>query len=185
MGPMEVAGLLTAFAGLAFFVYFFFGSFAYGAGYEPTSARVADRMIRLANPSATDLVIDLGAGTGELALRVARDRGSRVRAVEIDRLRAVILSLRQRWGNDRDRVTIVRGNLFDEDLTRANVVFAFLWPATMARLRPKLERELRPGARFVTHYHPIPGWVPYATSGPVYAYRAPECWASGATRGGT
>ncbi len=185
MDAAAIAALLAAFGGLAFIVYFFFGSFAHGAGYEPTSARVAEEMIRLANPSSADLVIDLGAGTGEIGLRVARERGSRVRAVEIDPLRAAILSARRRSESDRQRVTIVRGDLFDEDLAEADVVFAFLWPSTMARLRPKLERELRSGARFVTHYHPIPGWVPYATAGPVYAYRAPECWGPGLTRGGT
>ncbi len=175
MTPAAIAVLVTLFAGIAFLVYFFFGSFAFGAGYEPTSGRVADEMIRLADPRPSELVVDIGAGTGALALRVARRRGARVRAVEIDPVRALILSARRRTRSERERVRVTRGNLFQEDLRSADVVFAFLWPSAMARLRSKLERELRPGARIVSHCHPVPGWVPYAMSGSVYAYRLPDC----------
>ncbi|MEM0129335.1 MAG: hypothetical protein QXG65_04145 [Thermoplasmata archaeon] len=168
---------LAAVAGLAaagFALYFFFGSFWAGAGFEPTGPRTARAMLAIAGVGPDDTVVDLGAGCGALVLRAVRERGARAVAVEIEPIRRAILRGRRRRLPDPSRLTVVGGSLFDADLTGARVILTFLWPSAMARLRPKLEAEVAPGTWIVSHAHPIPGWVPVRTDGAILAYRWPE-----------
>ncbi len=178
--PALLWGLtLIALAAIAYFV---FASFAYGAGYQPTPRRSVETMLRLAEVGPRDVVYDLGAGTGAIVFRAARTYRARVVAVEVEPIRVAILRLRRWSGPFADRITIRWGNLFDLDLREASVVAAFLWPGAMARLRPKLEAELPPGARVVSHCHEIVGWTPevYDPETDVYLYRRPRLPVAGA-----
>jgi hypothetical protein len=58
------------------------------------------------------------------------------------------------------RVEIRHGDVFDADLSEASVVTVFLFPEINDRLAPKLRRELRPGARIVSHRFGLGDWLP-------------------------
>jgi hypothetical protein len=60
-------------------------------------------------------------------------------------------------------VTFRVGDLFQTDLTEATVVTLYLSPELNLRLRPKLLRELRPGARIVSHDFDMGDWAPVRT----------------------
>ncbi len=145
--------------GVLFAAYFFFASFVLGAGYQPTPPAVARRMVELAEVGRNDHVVDLGAGTGALVFLSAR-RGAEVTGVEAEPLRYLILRARRASSPFRAQIRLTRMNLFSYDLRGATVVLLFLWPGAMQRLQPKLERELVPGARVVSYWHPVPGWIP-------------------------
>jgi SAM-dependent methyltransferase len=157
-------------------MYFVFGSFAFGAGYQPTYARAVRRMLDLAEVGPKDRFYDLGAGTGAILFRAARERGAYAVGVEIEPLRVLTLRARRFFGGPRDRVEIRWSNLYETDLRDATVVALFLWPEAMRRLRTQLEAQLRPGTRVVSHWHEIPGWTPtvHDRSTRVYFYRWPE-----------
>jgi hypothetical protein len=57
-----------------------------------------------------------------------------------------------------DRVEIIHGNLFDISLTPADVVTMYLTTGANEKVRPKLENELKPNARVITHDFSIPSW---------------------------
>src|SRR3989338_5900462 len=57
-------------------------------------------------------------------------------------------------------IQIKLGNAFHTDLSSVDVVYMFLMPETYEKIRPKLEKELKPGARVITYVWPIPGWTP-------------------------
>jgi SAM-dependent methyltransferase len=175
VGPyVLLAVLLLAFALAA--AYFVFSSFVFGAGYQPTPRRSVETMLRFAEVGPRDTLYDLGAGTGAIVFRAARTYRARVVGVEVEPIRVLILVVRRRLGPFADRVTIRWGDFFHLDFRSATVVTAFLWPGAMARLRPKLEAELPPGARVVSHCHAVPGWVPeeYDPKTDVYLYRWPD-----------
>ncbi|HTT73740.1 MAG TPA: class I SAM-dependent methyltransferase [Thermoplasmata archaeon] len=173
MIPIVAYVAIGLFALSAAAIYFVFVSFAFGAGYEPTYRRAVEAMLRLAEVGPRDTVFDLGAGTGAIVFRAARVYRARAVGIEIEPVRVLWLRLRRAWGPLPDRVEIRWGNFFDVDLGSATVVATFLWGGAMARLRGKLERELRPGSRIVSHVHPIPGWTPVAHDAEtdVYLYR--------------
>lgn len=177
--------LLVVLAGVGFSLYFFLGSFWFGAGYEPTSRRTVSRMLEMAQVRASDVVVDLGAGTGAIVFAAAKERGARAIAVERDPLRCAILRGRRRCSKVQDRVVVVREDLFVTPLARASVVALFLWPSAMERLRPRLEAELAPGTRVISNCHPIVGWSPTEVDRrrEVFLYRVPA--RAGATAGGT
>jgi ribosomal protein L11 methylase PrmA len=167
--------LALVFVAIAAIAYFVFASFAYGAGYQPTPRRSVEKMLRLAEVGPKDIVYDLGAGTGAIVFRAARIYRARVVGVEVEPIRAAILRIRRATGPMADRITVHWGNFFELNFREATVVTAFLWSGAMVRLRPKLEAELPPGARVVSHCHEIVGWVPevYDPVTDVYFYRRP------------
>ncbi len=171
--PRFLFGLILV--GVAVLTYFVFASFVYGAGYQPSPRRSVEKMLRLAEVGPQDTLYDLGAGTGAIVFRAARIYRARVVGVEVEPLRVAVLRLRRSWGPFADRITIRWGNFFELDFREATVVTAFLWPGAMARLRPKLEAELPPGARVVSYCHPVVEWTPevYDPETDVYFYRRP------------
>ncbi len=178
--PYFIAGaVLFAFAGSV--AYFWMSSFLFGAGYQGAPRRSVDAMFRLSRLTEDDFLFELGAGIGAVTFPAARERAARVRAIEIEPLRYGVLRLRRALGPAADRIEIRRDNMFSTDLREATVVSAFLWPGAMARLKPKFERELRPGARIVSRCHRIPEWTPteYDPEADVYLYVLPGGSAAG------
>lgn len=183
MDPL-VLPLVIVLVVLGFCLYYFLGSFAYGAGFEPTPRGTVRSMLELAEVGPSDVLVDLGAGTGAVVFRAARERGARAVAIEREPLRFLILCVRRRFSAQRARILVLRQDLFEADLTDATVVALFLWPSTMARLRLHLEARLAVGARVVSHCHPIPGWAPDREDRVrgVFLYRVPP--GRGPTAGG-
>jgi hypothetical protein len=87
-------------------------------------------------------------------------------------------------------VSIIEGDLFQTDLKPATVITVYLLLSTNDRLRPILEKDLRPGTRVVAHDIRIPGWEPSVdqevTVGGgihyVYLYRIPDAFQKRAPR---
>ncbi len=181
--PYLVGVALAVVAGAL--AYFVFASFLFGAGYQPTPRAAALAMLRLAEVSPRDTVYDLGAGTGALIFRAARIYRAQTLGVEVEPLRYLILRARRGLSAEPERVQLKWGNLFDLTFGDATVVATFLWPGAMERLRPRFEAELRPGARVVSHCHPVPGWTAtvHDRATDVYLYRWPEAAGTNSTGG--
>jgi SAM-dependent methyltransferase len=128
--------------------------------FAPTPHGVADAMLQLAGVTSADVVYDLGSGDGRIPIIAAQKYGARGVGVEIDpRLVALSRGVASE-GGVADRVTFVEGDLFIADISPATVVTLYLSLGVNRRLEEKLKRELRPGARIVSHQFVIGRWVP-------------------------
>jgi SAM-dependent methyltransferase len=128
--------------------------------FAPTPQPVADAMLQLARVTPGDVVYDLGSGDGRIVILAAQKYGARGVGVELD-ARLVELSRQvAREGEVADRVRFIHGDLYEADLTGATVVMLWLSNSVNMRLEAKLKRELRPGARIVSHQFPIGTWQP-------------------------
>jgi len=127
--------------------------------WVPTPQPVVDRMLEMAKLSKKDLLIDLGAGDGRIAITAAKRYGARAIGIEYNP-DMVALAQREvvRHGVQR-RVKIVEGDIFKSDFTRASVVSAYLLPELNLRLRPIL-LAMAPGTRIVTHDYDMGDWPP-------------------------
>jgi SAM-dependent methyltransferase len=128
--------------------------------YRPTPPSVVDAMLRLAAVSKDDVVYDLGSGDGRIPIAAARDFGARAVGIEIDPYLVEQSTAAARRAGLGERVRFLQEDIFTADLTGASVVALYLSPEFNERLRPKLLNDLRPGARVVSHRHPMGDWRP-------------------------
>ena len=122
-----------------------------GAPWVPSRRPAVRKMLALAGLKPGEMIYDLGSGDGRVLIAAARRYRVRGVGVEIDPLRVAWSRMAIRWHGLQGQVRIVRGNLFDLDLSDADVVTCYLLQKTNDRLSEKLERELRPGARVVSN----------------------------------
>ena len=128
--------------------------------YVPSPQSVVTDMLKLADVSDKDFVIDLGSGDGRIVLTAAKVFGARGFGVEIqDKLVKLSNEAAQREGI-ADRVKFVTQDLFKTDISQATVLTMYLLPNTVNMLKDKLLTELRPGTRILSHDYPLAGWVP-------------------------
>jgi len=132
-----------------------------GAPYVPSPQSVVDAMLELAHVTSTDVGYDLGSGDGRIPITAALRYGARGVGIEIEkRLVDESITTARRAGVSH-LVTFVHGDLFEADITPATVIAIFLLPRMNQELVPKFRRDLRPGARIVTHGYDLgPGWPP-------------------------
>ena len=128
--------------------------------FVPTSTGVIDVMLTLAKVTPDDVVFDLGSGEGDIVIRAAEKFGARGVGVEIDAKLVARAEERARRRGVADKVTFLQGDLFKADLSEATVVALYLTRSVNRRLAPKLMRELRPGARVVSHRFDMYDWPP-------------------------
>lgn len=119
-----------------------------------TTKRIAKIMCRLAKINKSDVIYDLGSGDGQ-ALLTAAKLGARGVGVEIDPVRVLVSRILFKFQGVDLKMKVVRKNFFDVDLSDATVVFAYLVPKTLAKLKPKFLKELKPGTRIVTFVYKI------------------------------
>lgn len=131
--------------------------------YQPTNVEVVQAMLKLAKVGRADVVYDLGCGDGRIVIAAARDRGARGVCVDIDPERIAEARENARRAGVADRIRFLTQDLFHTDIRDATVVMLFLWPKVNLELRPKLLRELKPGARVVSHMHDMGTWRPQQT----------------------
>lgn len=130
------------------------------APFVPSPVIVVQHMLTLADLKPGEILFDLGAGDGRTVIMAAKTFGARGVGVELrEDLAKKAMSTIHNNGL-ADRVTIVNGNLFDVNLTSADVVFLYLTTSANEKIRPKLDSELKKGTRVVSHDYEIIGWKP-------------------------
>jgi len=132
-------------------------------GFVPTPEDAIDAMLKLAILIPDDQIYDLGCGDGRLLIRAAQDYGVTGTGVDIDgTLLTAAQTAAQAAGVDQ-KLTFLRGNLFEADLRKATVVFLYLLPHLNLKLRPRLLHQLRPGTRVISHQFDMGDWPPELT----------------------
>ncbi len=141
--------------------------------WAATSDERIDQALALADLREGERFLDLGCGDGRVLVRAAR-QGALVVGVELDA--ALAASARERLAANGVDGTVVEADFdtasFGTGPFEADVVFAFLSPATLQRLRPRLG-VMKAGARVVTTGYAVPGWEADEAVARCYLYRLP------------
>lgn len=132
----------------------------YVAPYVPSPPQVIRHMLVLAELKPREVFFDLGSGDGRAVIMAAKDFGARSVGVELreDLVKKALSTVYEE--GLQDRVTIVNSDIFNVDLTSADVIFLYLTTSANEKVRPKLDAELKPGVRVVSHDYEIVGWKP-------------------------
>jgi precorrin-6B methylase 2 len=143
-----------------------------GSPWTPSSKRAIRKMLDMAEVGPEDTLFDLGSGDGRIVVEAAGRNRARAVGIEADPLRVLWSRLKIARLGLRGYARIVRGNFFHLDISKATVVTLFLMQGTNQRLKPKLQRELKPGTRVVSNTWTFEGWSPTKTDAKdrVYVY---------------
>jgi len=118
--------------------------------------QVVNRMMEMAEVGPEDVVYDLGCGDGRVVLAAAMRYRACAVGIEIDPLRYIWCQFLITILGQRKRVRIIFGNLFNKDLSEANVVMCYLMPDALTKLEKKFRQELRSGTRVVSNRFTFP-----------------------------
>ncbi len=129
--------------------------------YVPTPEAVARKMLELAGATPNDIVYDLGCGDGRILITAVKEFGVK-RAVGVEIREELVREARERVAKEglQDRIEIIHGDMFEVDVSEATIVTLFLLTSVNDELAPKLERELKPGTRVVSHEFQVTSWKP-------------------------
>ena len=128
--------------------------------FAPSVDEVVDMMLRTAEVTDKDTVYDLGCGDGRIVISAASKYGALGVGVDINPIRIKESKRNARKAGVSQKVTFIEQDLLKTDLSQATVVIIYLDPAMNLRLRPKLLRELKPGARVVSNSFDMGDWKP-------------------------
>ena len=131
--------------------------------WVPTPDEVVERMLRMAQVTANDLVYDLGAGDGKIAIAAAKKFGARSVGIEYDPDMAKHAQGNVEKAGVAGRARVVRGDIFATDFSQATVITLYLLPALNLKLRPTI-LSMRPGTRVVSHSFTMEDWEADETS---------------------
>jgi SAM-dependent methyltransferase len=126
----------------------------------PTSDAVVVAMLTMAQVTTQDLVLDLGAGDGKIAIAAAKEPfGARAEGIEYDADLAKRAACLVQAEGLTEKVRIVQGDIFKEDFGGASVVTMYLLPQLNRCVRHRL-LALEPGTRVVSHQYAMAEWKP-------------------------
>ena len=146
------------------------------APWWSTDRKTALIMCKMAKVKKNDIIYDLGCGEGTALITAAKEYGSKGVGVEIDPWRAwYARSLVNLFGL-QDKITIIRQDLFKQCIEEASVVFIYLVPKAIQRLKRKILSELKPGTRVICYRYKIPylNLISEDKERVVYVYEIPK-----------
>ncbi|MEZ0248787.1 MAG: class I SAM-dependent methyltransferase [Thermoproteus sp.] len=153
----------------------------YDVPFVPTPEVVVRRMLQLARVRPGEVLYDLGSGDGRIVIMAAKEFGAYAYGIEIRKDLYEQSTAKIRDLGLEGRARIINTNFFDADISDADVITMYLLTSVNERLKPKLEKELRPGTRVVSHDFEVSGWRPVIVeevyeewrSHKIYLYKIP------------
>lgn len=174
---LETLGvLILLLVALAFMLPYLRSGTKFGAPFVPMDKEAVNRVMKLGEVGPGKKFYDLGSGDGRLVIAAAL-RGADAVGIEIDKIRVFYSNLWIKLLRLGDKAKIIRGNIFDHDYSDADIINLYLLEETNDKLRPKLEKELRPGTVIVATAFKVNGWKPEKVDlrgtvyGPIYVYK--------------
>ncbi len=128
------------------------------APYVPTSMRVVEKMLDVAEVSESDVIYDIGCGDGRIVISAAKLRGARGVGIDIDPRLIKLARDNAAKEGVADRVEFREQDATKADFSDATIVMLYLLSESNETLRPHLERQLKPGTPVVAHDYPIFNW---------------------------
>jgi len=138
----------------------------------PTPDELVQRMLRMAKVTPQDIVYDLGAGDGKIAIAAGK-AGATAVGIEYNPDMARLAQCYVQADGVANKVKIIQGDIFKEDFSKATVITMYLLPELNLRLRPII-LDMKPGTRVTSHQFTMGDWAPDETA--EVEYRSAYLW---------
>lgn len=116
-----------------------------------TKKRTARAAFKLAKVTKKDVVYELGSGEATALMVAVNDFHAKGVGIEIDPLRYWFSKFTVWRKGMNKEITLIRGDIFKENLSDATVIYAYLVPKTLNRLIPKFKKELKKGTPIIAY----------------------------------
>ena len=131
--------------------------------WVPTPDELVERMLRMAQTTPNDFVIDLGSGDGRTPIAAAKKFGARAMGIEYNPDMVELSNRAAAKEGLSGKVRFVKADIFESDFSQATVITMYLLPGLNLKLRPKL-LDMKPGTRLASHQFNMDDWQPDETS---------------------
>ncbi|MDP2996049.1 MAG: methyltransferase domain-containing protein [Bryobacterales bacterium] len=128
--------------------------------YVPTPPQVVEAMLKLGGITNADTVFDLGCGDGRIVIMAAQKFGATGTGIDINPVRIKEAEENARQAGVEKKVHFIEKNLFEADVHEATLVTLYLLPEVNRKMRPILLKQLKVGARIVSHAFDMADWKP-------------------------
>ncbi len=128
------------------------------APFVPTPQTVVAKMLEMAQADKDDIIYDIGCGDGRIVIFAAQQYGAHGVGIDIDPERIKESKANAKKAGVEKLVKFRLGDATKTDISAATIVTVYLLPESNELLRPKFERELKPGTFVVSHNYIVPGW---------------------------
>lgn len=125
--------------------------------WVPTPDALITKMLKMAEVKPKDYVMDLGSGDGRIPIAAAKEFGANAVGIEYNPDMVTLSNRNAQRAGVTDKVKFVQGDIYETDLSKADVIAMYLLPRINLELRPKL-LALKPGTRIVTHSFDMGDW---------------------------
>lgn len=127
-----------------------------GAPFVPTPMVRVKKIIELAKIKPGEKVYDIGCGDGRMVYIAANDYDADATGFELSPLVYCLARIRKFFWKSKAKIEFT--DFRYKNLGNADVIVCYLLPEALARLQPKLEAELKKGARVVSYAFSIGTW---------------------------
>ncbi|HSQ09701.1 MAG TPA: DNA methyltransferase [Burkholderiaceae bacterium] len=140
--------------------------------WVPTPDELLQRMLRMAKVTPQDLVFDLGAGDGKIAIAAGK-LGANSVGIEYNPDMAKLASCLVTAEGVGNKTRIIQGDIFKEDFSKATVITMYLLPELNLCVRHRI-LGMKPGTRVTSHQFTMGDWEADETS--EFEYRTAYLW---------
>ena len=131
-----------------------------GSPFVKTKSKILENIFKEINPKPNQLIVDLGCGDGKIIRFAAKKYKMRGIGVDINPLliwRAKLLANLEHVHS----VKFLKKNIFDAEINKADIIYIFILPKFLVKLRNKLQTESKKNALIISHGFQIVGWEKY------------------------
>ncbi|MGH9722502.1 MAG: methyltransferase domain-containing protein [Bryobacteraceae bacterium] len=130
------------------------------APYYPTPETIVQKMLQMGGLKAGEKMYDLGSGDGRIVIMAAEKFHANSVGIELDK--DLFKQSMDRIANLKLQKTakIVNGDILQQDYSSADLITVYLLPISNDKVRPILEKQLKKGARIVSHDFEFRDWKP-------------------------
>jgi SAM-dependent methyltransferase len=133
--------------GLLYLLTWFLPTDSPWAPWWTTSLEKSRALCKLIRLGRRDVFYELGSGTGTTTVVVAKEFGAKVIGIESSKSRIWWSRMKAKRNGVSNNLTFLQKDFFAVDLSPASVVYLYLVPRVIYKLKPKLLKELKPGTK--------------------------------------
>lgn len=130
-----------------------------GAPFLPTPRHIIKEILKEVDLKSGEKFYDLGSGTGRILIIAEKFFGANAIGFELSPIFYVISRLNLIFNNTKSSKIFLK-NFYNQNISDADVIFAYLIPRSMNKLELKFKSELKKGTRIISYAFAIKNWEP-------------------------